>query len=147
MTMQHQATDFFPVHDLTHYAVETVLGHSRGFFGLVADGWNLTDFGTPWPRGRLPADQDPSELIVNALSLERNTRQRTSAVELQSTIDQWYAQNLPQQPVPTAPTDEQLEEVRHAITQLHQRWRELQQGNTLELQFPAEEANGLKRGT
>lgn len=42
---------FFPIHDLTHYAVETVLGHRRGFYGLVAEGWNVTDFGAPWPRG------------------------------------------------------------------------------------------------
>src|SRR5215207_7563384 len=31
---------FFPRHDLTHFAVETVLGHRRGFYGLVADGWD-----------------------------------------------------------------------------------------------------------
>ncbi|HEY0777535.1 MAG TPA: hypothetical protein VGD56_06185 [Gemmatirosa sp.] len=54
---------FFPGHDLTHYAVETVLGHTRGFYGLVADGWDLDSFAAPWPRGRL-VDIDPSELIV-----------------------------------------------------------------------------------
>ena len=27
---------FFPLHDLTHYAVETVLGQPRGFFGACA---------------------------------------------------------------------------------------------------------------
>src|SRR3989475_12063198 len=47
---------FFPLHDLTHYAVETVLGHRRGFYGLVAAGWDLTDFGQPWPRGPLPPE-------------------------------------------------------------------------------------------
>ena len=36
---------FFPVHDLTHFAVETELGHRRGFYGLVAEGWNFNDFG------------------------------------------------------------------------------------------------------
>src|SRR5512134_3109631 len=55
---------FFPLHDMTHYAVETVLGHQRGFYGLVAEGWDLTDFGTPWPRGPLPADAEPTEFIV-----------------------------------------------------------------------------------
>lgn len=29
----------FPLHDLTHYAVETVLGLDQAFFGLVASGW------------------------------------------------------------------------------------------------------------
>ena len=26
----------------------------RGFYGLVALGWDLSDFGKPWPRGPLP---------------------------------------------------------------------------------------------
>src|SRR5947207_10613282 len=30
---------FFPLHDLTHYAVETELGFGQGFYGLIADGW------------------------------------------------------------------------------------------------------------
>lgn len=29
---------FFPLHNLTHYAVETVLGYQRGFWGLLAEG-------------------------------------------------------------------------------------------------------------
>ena len=45
-TMQHDKTGgFFAVHDLTHYAVETTLNHKRGFYGLVAEGWDLGDFG------------------------------------------------------------------------------------------------------
>ena len=58
---------FFPLHDLTHYAVETVLRHRRGFYGLVADGWDFTDFGAPWPKGPIPPDMDPSESIVGLL--------------------------------------------------------------------------------
>ena len=38
---------FLPSHDLTHYAVETLLGHTRGFYGLVADGWDLDSFAAP----------------------------------------------------------------------------------------------------
>src|SRR5947209_15695669 len=62
---------FFPLHDLTHYAVETVLGHTRGFYGLVAEGWDLTDFGSPWPRGPLPPEALVSEFIVGFLDRER----------------------------------------------------------------------------
>src|SRR5262245_37975331 len=63
---------FFPVHDLTHYAVETELNHKRGFFGLLAEGWDFTDFSSDWPRGRIPADAEPAELIVGLLDTERN---------------------------------------------------------------------------
>ena len=73
---------FFPLHDLTHYAVETVLGHRRGFYGLVADGWDLTDFGSPWPKGPMPADMDPSEAIVGMLDAERAQGIRLSVAEL-----------------------------------------------------------------
>src|SRR5215831_9574962 len=61
---QDRAGGFFTRHDLTHYAVETVLNHRRGFYGLIAEGWNFSDFGRPWTRGPIPADADPSELIV-----------------------------------------------------------------------------------
>ena len=32
---------FFPLHDLTHYAVETELGIGDAFYGLVAAGWTI----------------------------------------------------------------------------------------------------------
>lgn len=46
----------FPPHDLTHYTVETTFGYRHGFFGLIAGGWDISDFGAPWPRGPLPAE-------------------------------------------------------------------------------------------
>ncbi len=35
---------FFPVHDLTHCAVESVLGFDQAFFGLIARGWDIDHF-------------------------------------------------------------------------------------------------------
>ena len=40
-TWQRQTPEqaaFFVRHDLTHYAVETILHHRKGFYGLIADG-------------------------------------------------------------------------------------------------------------
>lgn len=51
---------FFPVHDLTHAAVESVLGFNEAFFGLVA-------------AGRLPMEARWAEGIVGVLDLERGT--------------------------------------------------------------------------
>ena len=61
---------FFPIHDLTHYAVETVLGHRKGFYGLVAEGWDLSDFGGGSACGKPPAVMDLSELIVGFVDAE-----------------------------------------------------------------------------
>ena len=38
---------FFPVHDITHCAVESVLGYDQAFFGLIAAGWDIDDFEKP----------------------------------------------------------------------------------------------------
>src|SRR5438132_2932895 len=81
---------FFPRHDLTHYAVETVLGHRRGFFGLVAEGWDFDDFGAPWPRGPIPADADPSELIVGFLDAERRSGVEWTAAQVNEEAERFY---------------------------------------------------------
>ena len=123
-----QAT-FFPRHDLTHYAVETVLGHRRGFYGLVAEGWDLTDFGTPWPRGRLPADADPAELIVGFLDLERASGERWSTAELNEKLAVHLGAHAP------SISDEQLAAVRARRAELFARWDAVPPGDSLELPF------------
>jgi hypothetical protein len=123
---------FFPLHDLQHYAVETVLGHARGFYGLVADGWELSDFGTPWPRGPMPSDTDPSELIVGFFDLERASGHRASAEEYNEQMRlKLGVDSLPWPPL----SDETLDRVRRRIRELHERWNALPSGETLELAF------------
>jgi ADP-heptose:LPS heptosyltransferase len=124
---------FFPIHDLTHYAVETVLGHRRGFYGLVAEGWDLTDFGAPWPKGRLPADMDPSELIVGFLDTERAGGVEWTAEDFTEKAALYSAQHG----LPGAfhISSEQLARVRARVRELTARWRALPAGDTLELPF------------
>jgi hypothetical protein len=63
-----------------------VPGHRRGFDDLVAaGGWDLDDFGTPWPRGPLPVDMDRSEAIVGLLDVERGQGDRPTASALRET--------------------------------------------------------------
>jgi hypothetical protein len=133
MTMQRHPKEFFPFHDLTHYAVESVLDYRRGFYGLVAAGWDLSDFGAPWPRGKLPLDLDPSELIVGQLDLERATGERRTAAELNAHVAEWYAQHAPDVAGPAAVTDEQVARIRQIVAGLHEQWRATRPGETLEL--------------
>jgi hypothetical protein len=46
----------FALHDITHYAVETALVYRRGFFGLIAKGWDLDDTTGKGARGPLPPE-------------------------------------------------------------------------------------------
>ena len=129
---------FFPRHDLTHYAVETVLGHRRGFYGLVAGGWDLTDFGSPWPRGPLPSDMDPSELLVGFLDAERASMsgagQRWSAADLSAQAAAFYDARGVDVPPPVV-SDAQLSVIRQRLAELFARWDALAPGDVIELQF------------
>jgi hypothetical protein len=125
---------FFPVHDLTHFAVETTLRHTRGFYGLLAEGWNISDFGTPWPRGPMPQDALPSELIVGFLDAERAAGMRWSALELDEKAASYFADHGID-PVWTPINEDDLWRVRAAASQLTARWHELNEDETLELTF------------
>lgn len=122
---------FFPLHDLTHYAVETVLGDPRGFYGLVAAGWDLTDFGQPWPRGPLPPDAVMSEFIVGVLDRERAAGVEWSASEVRDAAATYGAHHGT--PVTCAITDDDLRRVRAKRQELFARWAALPAGETLEL--------------
>lgn len=82
---------FFPKHDLTHYAVESVLQLGDGFFGMVAAGWDITDFGTPWPRGPLPQGGVVAELVVGLLDLERASGESYRAEEYREKVAEYNA--------------------------------------------------------
>ena len=124
---------FFPRHDLTHYAVETVLDHDKGFYGLVAAGWDLTDFGTPWPRGKLPLDANISEMIVGFLDLERASGHIGRAEDLNANLAQFCRENS--LAAPRSLSDEDLNRVRQKRAELFARWEEVRPGDALELPF------------
>jgi hypothetical protein len=124
---------FFPVHDLTHYAVETVLGHRKGFYGMVADGWDLSDFGR---RRDLPEDLDPSELIVGFFDAERAGGVEWTAEDFNEKVRLYYQQHG--MPGSYRLTEADLKRIRDEGQALISRWRLLPAGETLELPFQRE---------
>ena len=132
-SMKNAQAAFFPRHDLTHYAVETVLGHRQGFYGLVAAGWDLTDFGSPWPRGRIPDEAALSEMIVGFLDLERASGELTRAEDVNNRLRDFCAEN--DLPAPTPLTDDALARVRQTRGELFARWESVEPGGALELPY------------
>lgn len=124
---------FFPRHDLTHYAVETVLEHRRGFYGLVAEGWDLSDFGKR-SKAPVPADAEPSELIVGFLDLERMSGVRGTADELNAKVRLFNETEKTNYRLDI--TDEQLAEIRKRRSELFAMWDAVPPGEALELTFP-----------
>ena len=125
--------NFFPLHDLTHYAVETELGFKRGFYGLIATGWDIAETTGKTPRGQLPDEAIEVEYIVSAFSAERAGGAVTSAAEFNQLAATFAgAKGLPQ---PRPLSDMDLTRVRSRIDELFLRWRTLRPGDTLELIF------------
>lgn len=124
---------FFPRHDLTHYAVESVLSHLRGFYSLVAAGWDLSDFGTPSPRGKVPAEADSVEAVVGFLDLERASGNIAGVEDLNA----YLASRCREQghTPPALVSSDELALIRRRRGELFARWDALPPGEALELAF------------
>ncbi|MFL5581928.1 MAG: hypothetical protein ACJ8AO_16280 [Gemmatimonadaceae bacterium] len=130
----------FPQHDLTHYAVETTLGYRRGFYGLIADGWEIGDFAKPWPRGAIPVEAQEVELVVGFFDAERRRGTPMLEDELREHAERYVEAQRARHPgrsVPAPPTlsAAELERVRAKRAELLGRWFALAPGETLELPF------------
>ena len=126
---------FFPRHDLTHYAVETVLEYRSAFYGLIATGWNISDFGPPWPRGQMPEEAGVAELIVSFLDAERASQARWSAEDFNDKAAIYYREHE----IPTTPptlTDDDLGRIRQRRAELFTEWEAVSPGSAIELRFP-----------
>ena len=135
-TWQRQADDhatFFPLHDLTHYAVETELGFRRGFYGLIADGWDIGETTGKSARGPLPDEALEAEYFVSAFAAERAGGVATSAGEFNQ-LAATFAQTRGMLP-PRSLSDEELTKVRSRFDELAAKWRAMPTGETLELTF------------
>ena len=132
---QHSNTAF-PIHDLVHYSVESVLGFRDAFFGLVAQGWGFEDFRSPWPRGQLPAEALVAEALVGEIWRTFLMRESLSAAELNERVSSHRRQaGLDEARVVS---DLELAAIQERLAGVAARWRALPPGGTLELTFPPE---------
>lgn len=129
----------FPGHDLTHFAVETVLGFRRGFYGLLTEGWDIRDFAKPWPRGEIPDDAREVELIVGFFDSDRRQGDAWTAAEFAAHAELFIgaarARGKAVPPRTRVLTDDDLERVRAVRDGLLARWHRLGEGEALALEF------------
>ena len=125
----------FAFHDLTHFAVETVLGFRSVFYALVAAGWEIEDTTGKGQRGALPAEALEVESVVGMLDSERASMAFWTAVEFNESVA-LQASNAGRA-APRVLTDAELQAVRKRRAELFRAWGEVKEGAELVLEFPA----------
>jgi hypothetical protein len=129
----------FPPHDLTHYAVETALGFRNGFYGLIDDGWDISDFAKPWPKGEIPVEAQEVELIVGFFDTERRSFGEMTEEEFNDHATRYLAARKSLKPGALGSarrlSAEEIERVRARRSELLGEWGALRPGATLELVF------------
>ena len=129
----------FPSHDLTHYAVEQTLGYVGAFFGLVADGWEISDFAMPWPRGPIPDEAREVELVVGLFDGMRRERDGWDAPQLNMELERRAADSRVARSVtPRILADHDLARIRALRNDLLARWGATTTGHILHLHFTRE---------
>ena len=136
---------FFPVHDLGHLAVETVLGTRDGFYGLLAAGWDIDETGGKGARGPLPAETLIVEQVVGLLDRERiGGAQPFTAAELRGQLDALVHDGR----LAAAPaiTDDALAAVRAEREALLRAWAGTPAGTTFARRYVRPERSRLLTG-
>jgi hypothetical protein len=125
---------FFPLHDLTHFAVESVLGFDSAFFGSISSGWDISDFATSGAKHRMSQQAFLAEMLVGFFDLERATGVLGDAEDFAWKIRGYFGERkMP--PVSFVITDEQIQAIRAKRAELFAAWRAVPPGETLELRF------------
>lgn len=121
-TIRHAG--FFALHDLTHFAVESALGLRSGFFGLIAQGWEIDDTTGKGSRGPLPEEARIAENLVGLFFAEQSSDVPWTAEDFRS---------FSQLPL----TEEQVSAIRGRRDQLFAQWALVPVDGALTLEFPA----------
>ena len=117
---------YFALHDLTHFAVETALGYRRGFFGLIAEGWDFEDTTGKGSRGSLPPEAGEVEMIVGLFSAE-------AASGTIWTIEEFNEFGAMQKLRPLSA--DEIARVKKRRSELFQRWFAVAPGASFELDY------------
>ena len=128
--------DHFVSHDFLHYAVEAILGYTSAFYGLVAAGRDLNDFGST------DGVKDEREYSAEAIDAERlvGLIQALAAdgcvPNYEALTEAWANSAEPRNSRPLPVTQAQLTEICTVWGKLVRHWRTIDVNGAMELTFP-----------
>jgi len=129
---------FHAHHDLMHYALETTLGYTQAFYGIINSGYDIQDF-------ELPKNERPKEL------LSKNLPQEALWAEiLIGLLQAEHFQKMPKEDFfdtlafsckekgwefPAHITANEINTIRNRFEDLWLQWQNLEDGKTLNLEW------------
>jgi hypothetical protein len=131
-TWKH-STSFFVYHDLMHFAVETTLGYSASFYGMLKNGIDITEFDLPGKKRTVKLTDESifTEHLVNLFLVEAKDGYLNDFNSFLKDIFQKQALSIECKTL----TDDQVLQIRKIFRQLTAKWQNLTEGNSLNLQF------------
>ncbi len=126
------------IHDLAHYAVESVLGLEFAFYGILAQGYDIDDFEAP--KDVRSSDLQPKNLRPEALQTEHLVNLLLTELQFGVPLDDFlsqFATILEQSELPPMEqlTTTSLRKIRCCLNELCTCWRATKVDELLELRL------------
>lgn len=130
MTWKH-VSPFFIMHDICHYAVETVIPFHEAFFGMIKKGTDITEFELPKEERSiaLGAEALLTEHLVNLLVIEYTQGEMDNFLEILKATYEIDDKTI------DLITEKKLNEIRIAYYGLMKKWNDLPERKTMTLIF------------
>ncbi len=125
--------DFFIRHDLSHYALEKILGYKTAFNGMLNAGMDIRDFADKEKRAKLSVTAEAwyAENMANLFLIELAQGKFDDFNQVQQAAFVSFHQQYP----PVTLLQATINEVRDYLSILLAQWKALPSGETLELSF------------
>lgn len=140
VTWQRHSHAFFPLHDLTHFAVETTLDLRHGFFGLLAAGWEIGDFG----HRKIPEDARHDAMLAEAIAGMLDQERATGIIPEADDFNEGLLAVMESLGIKSdlRLTDKQLDAIRGRFLELAALWGRTPAGGRVELEFEQGDSDG-----
>lgn len=125
---------FGAVHDLAHFVVETTLGRRDGFYGLLEQGRNISDFEQPGAAREIPDEAVAVECIVGQLTNLVLTGPPVDLAGFNWLVAAAVRGTRPNAKIPRI-DESSFSEMQRSLKEKVEVWRALKPGGVLALEF------------
>jgi hypothetical protein len=125
-------SNFFILHDLCHYTIETTLVLKKAFFGMLARGTDITQFDVPKDQRKIEFTTEAlfAEHLVNLMVIDYTQGRMDNLLEIfKETYDDASNELL------NIVNEEKLQGIRENYATLLQKWKVVPEAESLQLIF------------